>query len=132
MSKISRREILARGGQVAAIAAVLPVVAGAAASDADDLKLLDMWKQAEALEAKGNSLSASDDEVDRLFAKAMELQELIVTTPAVTALGIAIKLRVAVNYEALDVDVVENPQLVMPRAIVNALADAERLAGRAL
>ena len=93
----------------------------------DDTKLLDMWKRAESLEAKGNTLSG--DAADRLFATATELQERIIDTPAATPLGIALKLRVAVNSDGLDRDVVENPRLIMPRAVVNALADAERLAG---
>ena len=131
---VNRRGIMKRGGKAVAVAAMLPVVAGIAgvtvAAPADDMKLLDMWRQSKDLYAKGNNYSISDDEVDKVFAQATELDELIIATPAVTAFGIAIKLQLAVIYEGLNMDVVENPQLFMPRAVVNALDDAERLAGR--
>ncbi|MCH8097875.1 MAG: hypothetical protein IID53_12435 [Proteobacteria bacterium] len=55
---------------------------------------------------------------------------MIVAAPIATPVGIALKLRIAVEYEELDLDIKEQPRLVMPRAVVNALADAERLSGR--
>ena len=96
----------------------------------DDMRLLGMWSQAKALEDQGSGLP--DDEAERLFRTATELQELIINTPAATVLGIAIKLRIAVKCDGFDRDVVERPQLIVPRAVVNALADAERLAGNVL
>ena len=57
---------------------------------------------------------------------------MIVAAPIATPVGIALKLRIAVEYEELELDIKERPQLVMPRAVVNALADAERLAGPAI
>ena len=131
---VTRREAMKHGGKAVVAAVVLPVVIGATASNAaaNDTKLLDMWRQSKALYAKGNNYSIPDDEADKVFDRAMELDELIIAMPAVTALGIAIKLQLAVNYEGLNMDVVENPQWFMPRAVVNALADAERLAGRAI
>ena len=134
MSKITRRETLAHGGQAVAAAAVLPVVAviagGAVAAPADDMRLLEMWRRSKAFEAKVGHPGISDAESERCYDQYSELRDLIIATPAATPLGIAIKLQIAVEIEGLDKDLVEHPLLVMPRAIASALADAERLAGR--
>ena len=131
--RTTRRNVLTGGGKAVAAAAVLPMIAGVAgdavAAPADDMRLLEMWRRAKAFEAKVNDPAAPEDESDRCYERFAELREAIIATPAATPLVIATKLQIAVDMEDLAKDVVEHPSLVMPRAIVTALADAERLAG---
>ena len=139
MSKITRREILAGGGKAVAAGAALSVVAGVAgnatavpAAPFDDAGLLALWELRQALLVKINDRATPSDESERYYDQFSRLTDMIVAAPMATPVGIALKLRIAVEYEDLDLDVKEKPLLVMPRAVINALADAERLAGRAI
>ena len=132
MSKISRRTALTRCGKAVAAAAVLPVILNPTAEAAQgDAELVSMWHDYRAQITKLNAALHRAEEGDALFAQASELVERILVTQARTPAGIAVKLKIAEEYESLEKDVRENPQLVMPRAVLSALADAERLAGRA-
>ena len=137
LSTSPRREALARGGQVIAAAAVLPFFAGVAgdvaavpAAPFDDGGLLALWELRRTLSSKVDDPATPADESDRYFDEFSRLTDMIVAAPIATPVGIALKLRIAVEYEELDLDIKEQPRLVMPRAVVNALADAERLSGR--
>ena len=127
--KITRREALNRGGKVAVAAAVLPVIPNVTA-DAADAAIVSMWHDYRALIDK---LNAEDEarEADALFDQACELIERILVTQSRTPAGIAVKLKIAEEYEELAEEAKDDPKLVMPRAVLSALADAERLAGRA-
>ena len=133
---VTRREAMKRGGKAVVAAAVLPVVAGIAGDAAaattvpfDDAGLLALWELRRTLVSKVDDPATPDDESDRYFDEFSRVTDMIVAAPIATPVGIALKLRIAVEYEELELDIKERPQLVMPRAVVNALADAERLAG---
>ena len=135
---VTRREAMKHGGKAVVAAAVLPVVAGIAGDAAatavpfDDAGLLALWELRRTLVSKVDDPAIPDDESDRYFDEFSRVTDMIVAAPIATPVGIALKLRIAVEYEELELDIKERPQLVMPRAVVNALADAERLAGPAI
>ncbi len=143
MPKITRRTALARGGQAVAVAAAtaFPVISNTVADAAEgDAEMVSMWHKHCALEAKYNAAAIAADraggfepgeKADALLEQAFELTERILVTPARTPAGIAVKLKSAVLVDDMEKDVKEEPMLTVPRAVLSALADAERLAGRA-
>ena len=141
MSKITRRETLARGGQAVAAAAVLPVAAKAAlASEGEDSKLLALgrlfqnrWAYMEGLvkeqdQAFLDGVKAEEDRIAALVGKGWDefagIERQIAAIPAKTFAGIAIKLRVPAK-ELTN----EGPYDPYELNLKNALADAEWRAG---
>ena len=109
--------------------------------EATDAELVEMWCRYSALIAEHNAaLIAADrrgetglDDVkaNATFEQASELCERILVTQARTPAGIAVKLKIAAGVDSMEKDAKEHPTLEVPRAVLSALADAERLAGRA-
>ena len=129
--KITRRTALRGAAAVAAIPVVAGIagdVAAVAATPFDDAGLLALWELRRTLLSKVDDPAIPDDESDRYFDQFSRVTDMIVAAPIATPVGIALKLRIAVEYEELELDIKERPRLVMPHAVVNALADAERLA----
>ena len=125
MSKITRRETLARGGQAVAAAAVLstlPTIAHAK-EDAEILRA-----EAEVMRLR-NEINAglhspdgnvSDEATEREYA----LESVVADTPAKGLDGVAAKLRLAAHWIEE-----ENKDQVEDRCTLSALEAVERLAG---
>ena len=147
MSKLSRRETLARGGQAVVAAAVLPVAAKAAlASEGEDSELVTLWRlhqerfeRVERLQDVEDRLfphRARDQAQDRIkqeWRAINEIEHQIATIPANTFAGLAIKLRIGTDNQPFRLysDLKEGDLSADEFNLMNALADAERLAGRA-
>ena len=144
MSELSRRETLVHGGQVAAAAAMTTLPTGAQTEPLTrDIKLLvlsqrhkETFRQAERLQEIEDVLyphradqkaeyTRARDHREQEWGEVSEIESQIVATPANTFAGIAIKLRVAA------IEIPKDAHDPNDLAILGALADAERLAGRA-
>ncbi len=129
MPKISRRAALARGGRALTAAAVFPIagVSVEAVAAEGDAELLDLEAQVLRLLDEQNAGLCNNAEGD-ISKEAMTredwLEAAIVRTAARTPQGIAVKLR-RQRYWLADV-MCDDTGLVD-----SALADLERLAGRA-
>ncbi len=128
MSKITRRETLARGGQAVAAAAVLvtlPSIADAK-EDAEILRAeAEVMRLRNEINAGLHSLdgNVSDEATEREYA----LESVVADTPAKGLDGVAAKLRLAAYWIKE-----ENKDQVEDRCAVSALETVERLAGRAI
>ncbi len=142
MPEISRRAALARGGRALTVAAILPPLASVSVeADAagDDAELVETWRRYSALMAeheaaliaadRAGKTGVGDEKADASFAQASELRERILVTQARTPAGIAVKLKIAAEVDSMHAK--EYPGLVVPRAVLSALADLERMAGGA-
>ena len=151
MPKLSRRETLARGGKVIAAAAVLSVAAKAAlASEGEDSELIALWRRY--LERRAHWRRVNEEE-DRLIESGIktgglminelirragdevkEVERQIGNTPANTFAGLAIKLRIGTDNQPFkwDLNFKEEQLSTDELNLMTALADAERLAGRAI
>jgi hypothetical protein len=114
-SKITRRAVLAGAPAVAAVAA-FPVQA------AEQDPVLDLWRQFVDAESWANEREITDDERAKRTDQADAVGALVVAAPALTMAGLVAKLRFADFW----LDPSDGPAY---RAIVTALADAERLGG---
>ncbi len=133
MPKISRRAALARGGRALTAAAILPVAGlgpapwGEADAAEGDAELLDLEAQVLRLIDEMNAglcKNAEGDISEEAIAHEDRLEAAIMRTVAHTPQGIAVKLR-RQRYWLGDV-------MCQDTGLVDsALADLERLAGRA-
>ena len=108
--------------------------------EATDAELVETWCRYSALIAEHNAAliaadkagkTGTDEKADASFAQASELCERILATQARTPAGIAVKLKIAAEVDSMEKYAKEYPKLVVPRAVLSAIADAERLAGGA-
>ena len=127
MSKITRRETLARGGQAVAAAVVLPVIPNTAASASEaDAELLRL--EAETIRITGE-ISAGLHDVggnicDKAYDRMCALDDMVADYPAHTLEGVAAKLRRAVHWFRLN-----NQDLSEYRCVYSALETLERVLG---
>lgn len=150
MSKLSRRETLARAGVAVAAAAVLPVAAKAAlASEGEDSKLIALWRRYQERVAHTSRLNEEEDRliesvagteagrqrieglIRRSYDEANEIESQIAATPANTFAGLAIKLRIGTDNQPFRWDLNYRVEELSTDELnlMTALADAERLAG---
>ena len=150
MPKLSRRETLARGGQVVAAAAVLSVAAKAGlASEGEDSELITLWQRYQETFSQAERLQEADDRIfphradrkaeyarawdrsKRGWSEVTEIEHQIATTPASTFAGLAIKLRIGTDNQRFKTDLqfTEDQLSTDELNLMTALADAERLAG---
>ena len=153
MSKITRRETLAKGGQAVAAAAVLSVAAKAAlASKGEDSELLALWRRHQELWARVTLLQRAEDRLyphretrkreytrardhtKRAWSEISVIEGQIATIPANSFAGLAIKLRIGTDNQRFKTDLnFHVDQLSTDELnLMTALADAERLGGRAI
>ena len=125
MSKITRRETLARGGQAVAAAAVLTTLPSIAHAK-EDAEILraenEVMRFIDEMNAGLHSVdgNVSDEATEREYA----LQSVVADTPAKGLDGVAAKLRLAAYWIEE-----ENKDQVEDRCAVSALETVERLAG---
>ena len=127
MSKITRRETLAKGGQAVAAAAVLSTLPTVA--HANDAALVRMVKEVFRIRDEINAgLHSPDGEVSKEVSdRQWGLINTIADTPAHGLEGVAVKLRLAM-YE---VGIEGNEDMPEGRSILSALETVKRLSGRA-
>ena len=130
MSNITRRTALTRGGQAVAVAAALPVISNIAADAAEgDAELLGLEAQVLRLIDEMNAglcKNAQGDISDEALTREEWLEAAIARHPARTLEGVAVKLR-RQRYWIEEIYCHEDA----PRFVASALADLDRLAGRA-
>ena len=98
---------------------------GATASAATDAALQGLWREYRQ-NCKEWGAAADDTEAEATCAKrAEEIERRIIATPSESALGLAIKLRIAVDNTPED----EEPEFNDQRAMLAVLDDVDRLAG---
>ena len=148
MPKLSRRETLAATGKVMAAAVVLPVVVKSAlASEGEDSELITLWRRHQERWERASQLQKEEDRLIESGPKAelfkagalvwgevSEIEHQIATTPANTFAGLAIKLRIGTDNQTFKTDLwFKVEELCADElSLMTALADAERLAGRAI
>ena len=125
MSKLSRRETLARGGQAVAAAAVLSTLPSIAHAK-EDAEILraenEVMRLIDEMNAGLHSVdgNVSDEAAEREYA----LQSVVADTPAKGLDGVAAKLRLAAYWIEE-----ENKNQVEDRCALSALEAVNRLAG---
>ncbi len=127
--KISRRETLARGGRALTAAAILPLAGIPADAAEGDAVLLDLEAQVLRLIGEQNAglcNNAEGDVSEEAIAREDNLEAAIARHPARTLDGIAVKLR-RQRYWIEDIYCHDDA----PRFVESALADLDRLLGRA-
>ena len=127
MSKITRRNALARGGAAVAAAAVLPVIPALALGASNDAALVRMVKEVFRLVDEINAgLHSPDGEVSKEVSDYQwDLINAIADTPANGLEGVAVKLRLAMYEVGID----GNEDMPEGRSILSALETVERLVG---
>ncbi len=111
MPEISRRTALAHGGQ-------------AVAADAELFELHEEWKRLEE--------AAEKTDIKADWQAAFDAERRFLETPARTLAGVLSKLRVGCLPETYELEhQAEDGTTIAPAAVLAALADLERLAGRA-
>ena len=148
MSKITRRETLARGGQVVAAAAVLSTLPSIAQAQ-EDAELLALWRQHQERFAHTTRLVKEEDRLavtgpkteyakawgrtKRGWSEVDEIERQIAAIPANTFAGLAVKLRIGTDNQPFRLypDFQEDQLSADELNLMAALADAERLAGGA-
>ena len=153
MPKITRRETLAAGPGVIAAAAVLPIAAKAAlASEGEDMELIALWHRLQSRwgrmhvlrdaeerlhphrETRKREYAKAENRTSQVLGELDDIEHQIAAIPANTFAGLAIKLRIGTDNQifrwALEFKVEELSTDELN--LMTALADAERLAGRAL
>ena len=130
MSKLSRRETLARGGQVVAAAAMLPITPAVALGASNDDALVRMEKEVFRLidEINAGLHSPDGDISEEVWDRRCGLADTIANTPAHGLEGLAVKLRLAM-YE---IGVSGNEDMLEGRSVLSALETVKHLAGRAI
>ena len=126
MSKITRRETLARGGQAVAAAAVLSTLPSIAHAK-EDAEILRAESEVMRLMGEINAgLHSPDGNVSEEAQKRESaLENAVADTPAKSLDGVAAKLRLAAYWIEE-----ENKDQVEDRCTLSALETVERLAGR--
>lgn len=115
------------GGKVAATLAVLAHAATAAipvpaAPTGDDAEIIDLGREVTSLAA----VTGSDGEVERAHAALTRIETRIIGLRATTFAALAVKLRIAADNLPEHED-----RYGDDHALASALADVERMAGRA-
>ncbi len=130
MSKITRRETLARAGQAVAAAAVLPVIPTIALGASNDAVLVRMVKEVFRLVDEINAgLHSPDGEVSKEVSdRQWDLINAIADTPANGLEGVAVKLRLAMYEIGID----GNEDMPEGRSVLSALETVKRLSGGSL
>lgn len=97
MLKLSRRETLARSGQVAAAVAMTTLPTTALGASNDDAALVDMEKELSRIVDEINAAlhSLDGDICDEVWDRRCDLVDDIADTPACGLEGVAVKLRMA-------------------------------------
>ncbi len=131
MPKISRRAALARGGRALTVAAILPLAGVSVEAHAaeGDAELLDLEAQVLRLVDEQNAglcNNAEGDVSEEVIAHEDRLEAAIMRTAAHTPQGIAVKLR-RQRYWIEEIYCHDDA----PRFVGSALADLDRLLGRA-
>ena len=128
MSKLSRRETLARGGQVVAAAAVLPFLStinpAHAKEDAELFALYEEWKRLEEIASKG------DDDAE--WQATWDVERRFFETPVRTLDGLLFKFRAACLPEVYELEYSKDGNSAPPPQVLAVLRDLERLSGRAI
>ena len=123
MPKLSRRKVLAGGGQAVAAAAGLPFLFSTnpaqAQEDAELFALYEEWKRLEEIASEG------DDKEE--WQAVFDVERRFFETPTRTLDGLLFKLRAACLPEVYELDYGEAPPQVLA-----VLRDLERLSGRAI
>ena len=125
MSKITRRETLARGGQAGVAAAVLAIVPTIAVGASNDAALVRMEKEVFRIVDEINAgLHSPDGDVSKeVTDREYGLINAIADTPAHGLDGVAVKLRLAM-YE---IGIAGDEHMPEGRSILSALETVERL-----
>ena len=128
MSKITRRETLARGGAAVAAAAVLPVIPTVALGASEDAALVRMEKEVFRLIRESNAglHSPDGDSSDEVGDRRCDLGDAIADTPAHGLDGVAVKLRMAAYQIG---GIAGTPQTTEHGCVQTALETVKRLAG---
>ncbi len=126
MSKITRRETLARGGQAVAAAAVL-ITLPSIAHAKEDAEILRAENEVMHLMDEINAgLHSPDGDVsEEATEREYALESVVADTPAKGLEGVAAKLRLAAYWIGK-----ENKDQVEDRCALSALETVERLADR--
>ena len=129
MSKLSRRETLTRGGQVAAAAAMISVIPTIAFGAGNDTALVRMGEEAFRLIGEINAgLHSPDGDIsDEAWDRRCDLVDTIAETPAHGLEGVAVKLRMAeyqIGVIAGESDTTEHS------CVLSALETVKQLIGR--
>ena len=95
---------------------------GATASVDPDSTLLDLWRE---YRQNSKEWGTQDDDAGPYAERAQEIERRIIAAPAEGVLGLAIKLRIAVDNTPED----EEPEFNDQRAMLAVLDDVDRLAG---
>ena len=130
MSKITRRETLARGGKVIAAAVVLPVIPTIALGASKDAALVRMEKEVFRLidEIDAGLHSPDGDVSDEVSDREWDLIHAIANTPANGLEGVVVKLRMA-TYQ---IGMANNSDMPENMCVLSALETVGRLAGKAV